>query len=186
MKLLIEWDGQSVVLDPDQAYVLGRDPSADIPVDDARLSRAHVRIAFVNKTWELKDLDSSNGSFVNGKKFASHKLVKTQTIELGGVDNRSFVFTPLTSSTATTIKNIPKIQDKEATRMTKLRGDEYLSEESGPRRVRLQQKIRIGRAEESDWQIDDINVSRSHAEIVQNATGGFEIVDLKSTNGDGL
>ena len=183
MKLLIEWDGQSVVLDPDQAYVLGRDPSADIPVDDARLSRAHVRIAFVNKTWELKDLDSSNGSFVNGKKFASHKLVKTQTIELGGVDNRSFVFTLLTSSTATSTKSILKIQDKEATRMTKLRGDEYLSEESGPRRVRLQQKIRIGRAEESDWQIDDINVSRSHAEIVQNATGGFEIVDLKSTNG---
>ena len=183
MKLLIEWDGQSVVLDPDQAYVLGRDPSADIPVDDARLSRAHVRIAFVNKTWELKDLDSSNGSFVNGKKFVSHKLVKTQTIELGGVDNRSFVFTLLTSSTATSTKSILKIQDKEATRMTKLRGDEYLSEESGPRRVRLQQKIRIGRAEESDWQIDDINVSRSHAEIVQNVTGGFEIVDLKSTNG---
>jgi len=183
MKLLIEWDGQSVVLDPDQSYVLGRDPSADIPVDDARLSRAHIRIAFINKTWELKDLDSSNGSFVNGKRFASHKLVNTQTIELGGVNNRSFVFTPLTSSTITSTKSILKIQDKEATRMTKLRGDEYLSEDSGPRRVRLQKKIRIGRAEESDWQIDDLNVSRSHAEIIQNTDGGFEIVDLKSTNG---
>lgn len=183
MKLLIEWEDGSVVLDPEQAYVLGRDPSADIPISDSKLSRAHLRIAFVNKSWELKDLDSSNGSFFNGKRFDFYKLVKGTTIDLGGVGNMSFVFTPLSSSTATTVKGSFQVIDKEATRMTKMRGDENLSDESGPRRVRLQQKIRIGRTEESDWHINDINVSRSHAEIVQNAAGEFEIVDLKSTNG---
>ena len=183
MKLLIEWDGGSVVLDSDRSYVLGRDPSADIPVSDSKISRAHLQVSFVNKAWELKDLDTSNGSFIGGKRFETHWLSKTVTIDLGGVGNKSFVFTPLTSSTGTSVKERLQVQDKEATRMTKVSGDQYFSNESGPRRVRLQQKIRIGRSEECDWHIDDINVSRTHAEIVQNATGGFEIVDLKSTNG---
>ena len=183
MKLLIEWDGGSVVLEPDRAYVLGRDYSADIPINDPRLSRAHMQVSFANKVWQLKDLDSSNGSFINGKRFENHSLVKVVTVDLGGIGNFSAVFTPLTSSTVKTAKGSFQLQDKEATRMTKMRGDEYLTDEGGPRRVRLQQKIRIGRSEESDWRIDDINVSRTHAEIVQNGAGGFEIVDLKSTNG---
>ena len=183
MKLLIEWDGGSVVLDSDRSYVLGRDPSADIPVADSKISRAHLQISFVNKSWEIKDLDSSNGSFLGNKKFETQKLSKVVTIDLGGVGNKSFVFTPLSSSTATTDKARFQVQDREATRMSKVSGDEFFPNESGPRRVRLQQKIRIGRSQESDWHIDDINVSRTHAEIVQNSLGGFEIVDLKSTNG---
>ena len=183
MKLLIEWENGSVVLDSDRSYVLGRDPSADIPVPDSKISRAHLQISFVNKSWELKDLDSSNGSFLGDKKFQTQKLSKTVTIDLGGVGNKSFVFTPLTSTTGTTVKERSPGQDNEATRMTKVSSDQYFPNESGPRRVRLQQKIRIGRSEECDWHIDDINVSRTHAEIVQNAMGGFEIVDLKSTNG---
>ena len=183
MKLLIEWDGESVVLDSDRSYVLGRDPSADIPVADSKISRAHLQISFVNKSWEIKDLDSSNGSFLGNKKFETQKLLKVVTIDLGGVGNKSFVFTPLSSSTATTDKARFQVQDREATRMSKVSGDEFFPNESGPRRVRLQQKIRIGRSQENDWHIDDINVSRTHAEIVQNSLGGFEIVDLKSTNG---
>jgi pSer/pThr/pTyr-binding forkhead associated (FHA) protein len=160
MKLLIEWDEGSIVLDPEHSYVLGRDPSADIPIENIKLSRAHLRLSFVNKAWELKDLDSSNGSFINGKRFDTHKLVKAATVFLGGSDNLSFTLTPLTTSTATTVKASLQAQDKEATRMTKVRGDEYLSEESGPRRVRLQHRIRIGRAEGSDWYIDCSELSR--------------------------
>lgn len=141
MKLLIEWDGGSVVLEPDRAYVLGRDHSADVPINDSRLSRAHMQVSFANKVWQLKDLDSSNGSFINGKRFEKHSLVKVVTVDLGGVGNFSVVFTPLTSSTVKTTKGSFQVQDKEATRMTKMRGDEYLTDEGGPRRVRLQQKF---------------------------------------------
>lgn len=140
MKLLIEWDGGSVVLEPDRAYVLGRDHSADVPINDSRLSRAHMQVSFANKVWQLKDLDSSNGSFINGKRFEKHSLVKVVTVDLGGVGNFSVVFTPLTSSTVKTTKGSFQVQDK-ATRMTKMRGDEYLTDEGGPRRVRLQQKF---------------------------------------------
>lgn len=183
MKLLIEWDGDSVVLDPDRSYVLGRDSSCDIPVPNSKLSRAHLRISFVNKVWEIKDLDSSNGSFFGGKGFETHKLTKIASIELGGVGNLTFVFTPLSSATLTSIKRVPAVQDLGETRILSKKSAEIFSDESGPIRVRLQQRIRIGRAEDSDWLIDDVNVSRLHAEIVQNGNGGFEVVDLKSTNG---
>ena len=183
MKLLIEWEGGSVVLDPDRTYVLGRDISADIPIQNSKLSRAHLRISFINKAWELKDLDSSNGTYINNKRIELHKLIKAVVVDIGGAGNMPFVFTPLSNTSLTTTKISLQTQDKEATRMTKVLGEDYFSDDSGPRRVRLQQKIRIGRSEESDWHIDDINVSRSHAEIVQNPSGGFEVVDLKSTNG---
>ena len=73
--------------------------------------------------------------------------------------------------------------DRDATRITKISGSEYQDDNSGLARVRLQQRIRIGRDVENEWQIDDLNVSRTHAEIVQNNSGSYEVVDLKSTNG---
>ena len=182
MKLLIEWENDSVVLDPDKQYVLGRDPSSDIQVNSSKLSRAHLRISFIKGCWELSDLGSSNGSFANNKKFDKHSLTKVTVIHLGGLDNLSFTFTPLTSG-ATNLKNSQKVKELGQTKLSKFTPYEYLDDQPGPKRVRLQQRIRIGRDTTSDWHIEDINVSRTHAEIVQNASGGYDIVDLKSTNG---
>ena len=182
MKLLIEWENDSVVLDPDKQYVLGRDPSSDIQVNSSKLSRAHLRISFIKGCWELSDLGSSNGSFANNKKFDKHSLTKVTVIHLGGLDNLSFTFTPLTSG-ATNLKNSQKVKELGQTKLSKFTPYEYLDDQPGPKRVRLQQRIRIGRDATSDWHIEDINVSRTHAEIVQNASGGYDIVDLKSTNG---
>ena len=182
MKLLIEWENDSVVLDPDKQYVLGRDPSSDIQINSSKLSRAHLRISFIKGCWELSDLGSSNGSFANNKKFDKHSLTKVTVIHLGGLDNLSFTFTPLTSG-ATNLKNSQKVKELGQTKLSKFTPYEYLDDQPGPKRVRLQQRIRIGRDTTSDWHIEDINVSRTHAEIVQNASGGYDIVDLKSTNG---
>ena len=182
MKLLIEWDGDSVVLDPDKQYVLGRDVSSDIQINSSKLSRAHLRIAFVKGSWELSDLGSSNGSFLNNKKFEKIEISKPTTIFLGGLDNLSFVFTPLTGG-HTRLKSAQKVTELGQTKVSKFTPHEYIEDQSGPKRVRLQQRIRIGRDSSSDWYIDDINVSRTHAEIVQNGSGGYDLVDLKSTNG---
>ena len=42
--------------------------------------------------------------------------------------------------------------------------------------------LRIGRAEDNDVEVDDLSVSRHHAEL-RNTGGGYEIVDLDSRNG---
>src|SRR4051812_1150453 len=45
---------------------LGRDTSNDICLADLALSRAHCTLAFDSKVWRVRDLKSSNGTYVNG------------------------------------------------------------------------------------------------------------------------
>ncbi len=181
MKLLVEWDDESIILEPEKVYVLGRDGASDIPVYSERISRAHLRFSYEKKNWVIQDLGSSNGSFIGKKKFDSHQVAKDVILDLGGVGNFQVRVTPIEHVASK--KTTKPIVDREATRVSKMSGTEYQQDSSGLARVRLQQRIRIGRSIESDWHIDDLNVSRSHAEIVLNNSGSYEIVDLKSTNG---
>jgi hypothetical protein len=49
--------------------VLGRHESADVQVNDATLSRAHLALVpGANQSWSVLDLGSSNGSWLNGRK----------------------------------------------------------------------------------------------------------------------
>jgi pSer/pThr/pTyr-binding forkhead associated (FHA) protein len=45
---------------------IGRDPSCDVTLDDDHVSRRHVRIAPGSNGPVVEDLDSRNGTFVNG------------------------------------------------------------------------------------------------------------------------
>lgn len=53
---------------------------------------------------------------------------------------------------------------------------------SGQRRILDKQRAVLGRSREADVQIEDANVSRRHAEVVQEGSA-YWIVDLGSTNG---
>ena len=64
MKLLIDWDGGSTVINPGKPFVIGRDKSADIQVVGSKVSRTHLRLEFNGKNWVATDLDSSNGTFL--------------------------------------------------------------------------------------------------------------------------
>src|SRR5688572_16059946 len=57
-----------------------------------------------------------------------------------------------------------------------------IRENGSERIVDLKVRTTIGRAQENDITIDDINSSRRHCQIERNANG-YEIVDLKSRNG---
>jgi pSer/pThr/pTyr-binding forkhead associated (FHA) protein len=50
--------------------VVGRDASADLVLDDSGVSRAHARVRSVNGRVVIEDLDSSNGTFVNGERIS--------------------------------------------------------------------------------------------------------------------
>ncbi len=47
---------------------LGRSEAADIQVDDRRASRRHAQIKVISSECQLVDLNSSNGTFVNGER----------------------------------------------------------------------------------------------------------------------
>ncbi|WP_421656025.1 FHA domain-containing protein [Leptothermofonsia sp. ETS-13] len=57
-----------VIYQPEGVWVIGRDRKAALPIQDKRLSRRHAAIQFVeNEGFYLIDLNSTNGSFVNGE-----------------------------------------------------------------------------------------------------------------------
>ena len=182
MKLLVEWLSSSVILEPEVTYTIGRDNNCDIPINNSRISRTHLRISFNGKKWQLTDLGSSNGTFINGKRSEQIMISDATSVDLGGLENLRLTFTPLQSGSKKSIKPTMRILDKDATRLSSNIDEENLGLQ-GPRRIRLQQRIRIGRDEGNDWFVEDLNVSRSHAEIVQSNNGSYELIDLKSMNG---
>lgn len=185
MKLLIDWDGGSKVVNPGNSFVIGRDKAADIQVVGSKVSRTHLRLEFDGKSWKATDLDSSNGSFYKNKAFEQLEIKDQLSIFLGGVDGEEIRLHPLeiVSSKGDTKKNaIPQVH-ADQTMMATAIGEIDKSFIDDAARIRLQQRIRIGRDAANDWQIDDLVVSRFHAEIVQNDQGGFDLVDLRSANG---
>lgn len=49
-----------------EALVLGRDPSLPFALPDADVSRAHCEVRLVGESVRVRDLDSTNGTFVDG------------------------------------------------------------------------------------------------------------------------
>ena len=185
MKLLIDWDGGSKVVNPGNSFVIGRDKAADIQVVGSKVSRTHLRLEFDGVNWKATDLDSSNGSFIAGKPFQQTEIKDQISIFLGGMDGEEIRLHPLEIvSTKGDSKKvaIPKAKADQTLVATSIADldKSYIDQAS---RIRLQQRIRIGRDATNDWHIDDLVVSRFHAEIVQNEQGGFDLVDLRSANG---
>ncbi len=63
-------------------FTLGRS-GADVNLDDTAVSRRHCEIVEVNGGWVLRDLGSSNGTYVNGAKITEHPLVDGNRVKLG-------------------------------------------------------------------------------------------------------
>jgi pSer/pThr/pTyr-binding forkhead associated (FHA) protein len=57
---------------------LGRDPSVDFPLNNETISLRHCKISHNNKQWWVKDLESTNGTYLN------NEPVKTETIITNG------------------------------------------------------------------------------------------------------
>jgi DNA-binding winged helix-turn-helix (wHTH) protein len=64
--------------------ILGRDASADVQIDDPTVSRNHATITLSGDNATIEDLDSKNGTFLDGEKLrGSAALAEGQKIVLG-------------------------------------------------------------------------------------------------------
>ena len=66
-----------------ETVTIGRHPDNDIVVDDQRISGEHLKLTLVNNEWTLNDLDSTNGTFVNGEWVGERKLNEGDEIVIG-------------------------------------------------------------------------------------------------------
>jgi pSer/pThr/pTyr-binding forkhead associated (FHA) protein len=66
--------------------ILGRDPSASIRLEEDSVSKQHARLSHENGVFHIEDLESSNGTFVNGRRvYRRTELRPGDLIRLGAV-----------------------------------------------------------------------------------------------------
>ncbi|TQF02927.1 FHA domain-containing protein [Kitasatospora acidiphila] len=86
-QLLLEVNGQQRTLEPGQSYTIGRDPQADLPFDDARVSWRHATISFNGASWQLEDHGSTNGTWIGGGRTLHTQLLPGTVLNLGNAEN---------------------------------------------------------------------------------------------------
>lgn len=76
----------------DGETVLGRSHRADIRLDDDSISRLHAKLVLDGTSIGLEDLNSSNGTLVNGDRIAAQTLRDGDKIRLGETTILKFTF----------------------------------------------------------------------------------------------
>jgi hypothetical protein len=74
-----------VSLGPDPVLI-GRDPQNDLVLDDRRVSRKHAEVRLRLGRYTLYDLQSTNGTYVNGRRVAERVLDDGDKISIGGLE----------------------------------------------------------------------------------------------------
>ena len=63
---------------------IGTDPGCTVVLHDKFMSSKHAEIKAEGGIWVLKDLGSTNGTYVNDKRVDKHELVDNDFIKFGG------------------------------------------------------------------------------------------------------
>ncbi len=147
---------------PEEEVVIGRDKKADIHLDDRSLSRRHAKLERRGAAIWVADLESANGTYVNGE------LIQTPTRlhadDVIGLGLYRLALEGLAEAAADT----PVLS---------------LSGPPGDHRFALVgEQVIIGRAGTCDISIGHKSISRRHMKIIL-GDGSFVVEDLGSQNG---
>ena len=66
-----------------EGITIGRATANSLVLNDGQVSRLHARIDYENGVWSIRDLNSRNGTFVNGKRIAVQSLRAGDQIAIG-------------------------------------------------------------------------------------------------------
>jgi pSer/pThr/pTyr-binding forkhead associated (FHA) protein len=69
---------------------LGRSTAAEFVLDAPLVSRLHCQLSATDEAIQVKDLDSTNGTFVNGKRITSTTILGGDVLKVGRVDLRIY------------------------------------------------------------------------------------------------
>ncbi|HEY4716328.1 MAG TPA: FHA domain-containing protein [bacterium] len=74
--------GREITIKKDP-FIIGRDANADLCIKEELVSRRHTSIYFKNTVFRIKDLASTNGTYLNGKKISDSILNNSDKIQIG-------------------------------------------------------------------------------------------------------
>ena len=91
LQMSVEHDSELVVVGSKRrpyplakdALTIGRLDSCDIVLSDTGVSRKHAEVRREGDEWVIVDLNSTNGTIVNGKAVRRHRLAQGDRIEVG-------------------------------------------------------------------------------------------------------
>lgn len=103
---------------PDQVFLLqndttivGREPINDVMFPDAEVSRRHCRIVFQHTEYFIEDLNSTNGTFVNGRRISEiTRLNSGDIIDFGETVRVVFEYLLPMSSAEQEVANDPRLR----------------------------------------------------------------------------
>jgi adenylate cyclase len=84
-KLLSTTGEQSIDLQPGRTIVVGRAVTSDIPIYDPTISRRHAELSLTDDGVKVKDVGSSNGTFLNGARVSDAVATENDVITFGKV-----------------------------------------------------------------------------------------------------
>jgi adenylate cyclase len=84
-KLVSTSGDQSIDLQPGRTLVVGRAVTSDVPIYDPTISRRHAEITQTGTGVRVKDLGSSNGTFLNGARVSEAEAAANDVITFGKV-----------------------------------------------------------------------------------------------------
>ncbi len=191
--------------------VVGRDPLCQVVIDDSRVSREHLALEWTGGQWWVRDLGSSNGTFLNGRPV--HRLAVGQAFTLRLGDASAGAELTVRPETAPAHGPVPPTQTAPLTehslfspapepapapagyQLAPVAGAQgELPGAGGPHELpgpggrtpsavyQVTARVRIGRAPDSDIVLTDLLVSRRHAEL-RRTDAGYQVVDLGTRNG---
>jgi hypothetical protein len=78
--VIVEGDrtGHSIALDR-RELTIGRAEDSDLIVDDEFASTHHAKLVLINNDWLIQDLNSTNGTFLDGSRVGTPAVVKLNT-----------------------------------------------------------------------------------------------------------
>ena len=80
----INGERNGVELNRSQVYI-GRDPECEVHIPTTTISRKHVRIFCRGEEYHVEDLDSTNGTYINGVKIKRCILRNNDQITVGDI-----------------------------------------------------------------------------------------------------
>ncbi|ARF82393.1 FHA domain-containing protein [Kitasatospora aureofaciens] len=174
--LVLVTDRDSRLIDPTRAYHLGRDPTSEIVLDDPRVSWHHAVLRTAEGHWLLEDVGSTNGTYDEGRRVDREDIGPGTRLRFGDPatgPSATFAGLPAPAAEPAAAEH-PTLLAPQSSSV--FRSPSAVLELPGP-------TVRIGRAPDNDLVLDDLLVSRHHAELRELPDGRHEIVDLGSHNG---
>lgn len=170
-ELLLETDRGSTAMSPRRTYHVGRDPLCEICLDDARVSWHHAVLRPDGDHWTVEDEDSTNGTWIDGHRIHEWAVGVGSELRFGSAaDGPRVRFAEPVAPSGPSSVSLPEMTGT-------------FRQPTSVRALSAQAAVRIGRAPDNDLVVDDLVISRHHAELRALPDGRYEIADLGSHNG---